>query len=144
MAGFGKQVADANRRNLQRLAAVRRRAVVLLAEEMTRTKPKGGKVPFLTGTLARSLVASTEGMPKVSSEPVAGSNVGLIAALLGHDQDVWLGYTVIYARRRNYGFVGADKLGRVYNETGDHFVEGALAQWPNIIKRAAKEVLRGS
>jgi len=144
MASFSKQVADANKRNLERIAAARRRAVTLLADEMTRTKPQGGRVPFLTGTLARSLVASVSGMPKTSAVPTPAAPVGLTVIGLPANQPVWLGYTVRYARRRNYGFIGADSLGRVYNEAGDYFVEGAMAEWPRIVRQAVQEVRRGS
>ncbi|WP_442596305.1 hypothetical protein ACSBPU_05585 [Parapusillimonas sp. JC17] len=123
-----------------RIQAVHRRSVELLAEEMVDTKPNGGRLPFLTGNLARSLLASTEGMPKASETPTAGSNVGAITATLELNQSVWLGYQAIYARRRNYGFVGADVLGRVFNEPGDYFVEGAIANWQQIVARAAAEI----
>jgi hypothetical protein len=39
-----------------------------------------------------------------------------------------------YARRVNNGFVGDDKLGRTYNQVGAHFVEGAVDQWPAILR----------
>jgi len=122
-----------------RLTATRRRAIELLAEEMSTTKPNGGRVPFLTGNLARSLLASTSGMPKTSNSPAMGGNVGAITATLDIRQPVWLGYQAAYAKRRNYGFVGADALGRVYNEPGDHFVEHAIDSWQQIVARAAKE-----
>lgn len=124
----------------ERMQAVHRRSVELLGEEMAATKPQGGRVPFLTGNLARSLVASTEGMPKTSTAPAVGSNVGVVAATLNFNQPVWLGYQAVYARRRNYGFVGADVLGRVFNEPGDYFVEGAIANWQQIVARAVADV----
>lgn len=123
-----------------RMTAVRRRAIELLAEEMAKTKPDGGKVPFLTGNLARSLLASTQGMPRTSTTLSSGSNVGLLTATLSIRQDIWLGYQANYARRMNYGFVGADSLGRVYNQTGNHFLEDAIAQWPALVNKAAKEL----
>lgn len=124
----------------RRLTAVRRRSVEMLAEEMTRTKPQGGRLPFLTGNLARSFLASTDGMPKTAEGPYAGSNVGAVTATLAADQPVWLGYQAVYARRRNYGFVGADVLGRVYNEPGDYFVEAAVAKWQAVVAAAAAEL----
>src|SRR5690625_545960 len=144
MASFSKQVADANKRNLERIAAARRRAVTLLADELTRTKPQGGRVPFLTGTLAGSLVASVSGMPKRSAVPTPAAPVGLTAIGLPANQPGWLGYPVRYARRRNYGFIGADRLRRVYIEACDYFVEGAMAEWPRIVRQAVQEVRRGS
>lgn len=123
-----------------RITAVRRRAVELLADEMTKTRPQGGRVPFDTGNLARSLLASTSGMPKTAKGPFSGSNIGVITATLRADQPVWLGYQAAYARRMNSGFVGADSLGRVYNQQGNYFAEGAAQQWSELVRKAAAEI----
>lgn len=127
----------------KRTEAVYRRSVELLAEEMTNTKPNGGRVPFLTGNLARSLLASTVEMPKTADKQFSGDNVGLITANLTLKQSVYLGYQAIYARRLNYGYVGADVLGRVYNQKGNYFVEGALQDWQKIVDQAVQEVKGG-
>lgn len=116
------------------------RAIEKLGEEMTKTRPKGGRVPFKTGNLARSLLASTVAMPKVSDEIPGGSNIGVVAARLKMGDTVWLGYQANYARRQNSGFVGEDSLGRTYNQEGAHFVEGAVAEWERLVEEAAKEI----
>lgn len=123
-----------------RAQAAYRRSVELLAEEMVRTKPQGGRVPFQTGSLARSLLASTQGALKISNGPFIGSNVGAVTATLSLKQPIWLGYQAAYARRQNYGFVGADKLGRIYSQPGSYFVEGAIAAWPHLVSQAAAEI----
>lgn len=140
MTSFAAQVDSWVNKTKERQRAVYRRSVELLAEEMTTTRPQGGRVPFLTGNLARSLLASTAAMPKMAEGPYSGSNVGLVTAKLEMDQSVWLGYQAAYARRRNYGFVGADSLGRNYNESGAYFVEGAIANWQQIVNKAISEV----
>lgn len=137
---FSRLVGDWASRTEARTQAVYRRSVEMVAEEMARTQPQGGRVPFQSGSLARSLVASTQGMPRTRATPAAGGNVGAITATLRLDQPVWLGYQAIYARRQNYGFVGADVLGRVFNQQGSYFLEGAIAQWPQIVARAAREI----
>lgn len=124
----------------ERLTAVYRRSVELLGEDMATTRPQGGRVPFLTGNLARSLLASTTAMPKIEDGDRSGSNVGVVAATLKLDQPVFIGYQAAYARRQNYGFIGQDSLGRSYNQTGHYFVEGAIANWQNIVTRAVNEV----
>lgn len=139
MASFAQQIGEWASKTEARTQAVYRRSVELLAEEMAKTKQQGGRVPFQSGNLARSLLASTEGMPKISSTPTAGGNAGLVIATLRLDQTVWLGYQSIYARRQNYGFVGADVLGRVFNQQGSYFLEGAIAAWPQIVDQAARE-----
>lgn len=123
-----------------RITAVRNRAIELLAEDMSNTIPNGGRVPFQTGNLARSILASTQGMPKTSDAQFSGSNVGLVTATLAAGQPVWLGYQANYAKRMNFGFVGADVLGRVYNQAGYHFIEAAIANWSAHVKQAATEL----
>lgn len=137
---FSKMIGDWASATGERLSAVHRRSVVLLGEEMITTKPQGGRLPFDTGNLARSLLASTQAMPKTATGQFPGSNVGVVAATLRPEQAVFIGFQAAYAKRRNFGFVGADSLGRVYNESGDHFVEGAIAKWPQIVAQAVREV----
>lgn len=137
---FAAAVGDWASKSEARITAVRRRSIELLAEEMANTTPNGGKVPFLTGNLARSLLASTSGMPETSEDPLPGSPIGTLTADLADDQPIWLGYQAVYAKRRNYGFVGADSLGRVYNEAGLHFVEHAMGKWQEFVTAAAKEL----
>lgn len=127
----------------QRIDAVHARSIELLAEEMQRTTREGGRVPFKTGNMANSLLASKSGLPPTSSGPYSGTNVGLITATIKATEPVWLGYQAGYARRVNNGFIGEDKLGRVYNQQGAHFVEGAFAEWNNIVRQAASEIRGG-
>ena len=136
---FSKMIGDWAAATEERLSAVHRRSVVLLAEEMITTKGQGGRLPFDTGNLARSLLASTQAMPKIAAGPFPGSNVGVVAATLRPEQAVFIGFQAAYSKRRNFGFVGADSLGRVYNESGGHFVEGAIAKWPQIVAQAVRE-----
>ena len=141
MAGsFAATVSAWAKQTPQRLEAVRNRAIDLLAVEMTTTIPNGGRVPVDTGNLARSLLASTQGMPKTADAQFIGSDVGIVTAMLKLDQPIWLGYQANYARRLEAGFVGTDALGRLYNQSGYHFVSGAIAEWPNLVAKAAKEL----
>lgn len=137
---FAAQVGKWASQTEARLTAVRRRSIELLGDEMARTKANGGRVPFQTGNLYRSLVASTSGMPKISTGPFSGGSIGAVTATLNNNQPVWLGYQAAYARRREFGFIGADSLGRVYNDSGDYFVTGAIANWENIVRQAEKEM----
>lgn len=140
MASFAGQVEAWVNATKARQTAVYRRSVEQLADEMMTTKPVGGRVPFDTGNLARSLLASTEGMPGTSEKVPSGSNVGMITSRLKLGQTVWLGYQAVYARRQNYGFIGADSLGRVYVQPGNYFVEYAIEMWPTIVQLAAEEI----
>lgn len=137
---FAAQVSAWAAKSEARLQATRNRAIVLLGEEMSTSVREGGRVPFKDGHLARSLVASTSGMPKADNVIPPAGNVGAAAAVLPLTQAIWLGYSMVYARRQNYGFVGADVLGRVYNQAGSYFVEGAIEKWPRLVAQAAEEV----
>lgn len=139
MGKFAKQCGDWANVTIARTTAVYRRSVEMMGEEMAKTEADGGKVPFLTGALAKSLLASTSGMPRVGDSG-PGVPLGIITATLQLTQPVWLGYRVAYARRVNSGFIGSDSLGRKYNQAGRYFVESAIAQWPEIVGRAAREI----
>ena len=117
-----------------------------LADTMNKTRANGGRLPHLTGTLMRSLLASTAG-PIPMGEPgakYAGTDIGLTTAGLQLDQTIWIGWQANYAHRLNYGFVGEDSLGRNYNQAGAHFVEGAIADWPNIVRMAVSKIKAGA
>lgn len=136
---FAEQVTAWTRQTEKRMTAVYRLAIEKLAEDMSKTYGQGGRVPFETGNLANSILASTHGMPKTSLNLTQGSDVGAVTATLNLNQTVWLGYQAVYARRMNYGFVGADRLGRVYNQDGHYFLEHAMARWPLLVRQAAQE-----
>ena len=130
----------------QRMTAVWRQSIDDLADHMNTTRDNGGRLPKLTGNLMRSLLASTSAMPSTGGPDAkySGQDVGLVTAGLRLDQTIWLGYQAIYARRMNYGFVGQDSLGRNYNQAGAHFVEGAIADWPNIVRMAVSKIKAGA
>lgn len=116
-----------------------KRAVELLSDELSRGRQNGGKLPWDTGNMARSLEAAINGT--VNVKPGApGGDVGAKVAVLQLGDVITLGYQAIYARRQNYGFVGTDSLGRQYNQEGAHFVEHAAALWPQMVKQAETEM----
>ena len=130
----------------QRMTAVWRQSIDDLAEVMNRTRSNGGRLPYLTGNLMRSLLASIAGLIPMG-EPGAkytGTDIGLTTAGLQLDQTIWIGWQANYAHRLNYGFVGEDKLGRNYNQAGAHFVEAAIAEWPNIVRMAVSKIKAGA
>lgn len=140
MASFSEAVGNWASATERRLSAVHKKAIEKLAAEMTRTKAEGGNVPVDTGNLYRSLLASTTAMPKTAEGPFPGSDVASVIATLRLNDTIWLGYQAKYAKRQNFGFVGADALSRVYNQPGNHFVERAIAMWPQIVREAVEEV----
>lgn len=126
----------------RRTTALLRNSVQELANEAGRTIPNGGRVPVKTGNLARSVVASLT-PPVVDADGTtrtAGQDVSLVLASLNPGDDVWIGWTAAYAARVNFGFVGADSLGRTYNQSGAGFAEAAAARWPEIVEAEARKM----
>lgn len=129
----------------ENLLAVFQRSLVLLGREMVRTKGDGGNLPKVSGNLARSLLAAIPGPITISdAEDFAGVDIGIIAATAVLGDTVAIGYQAKYAKRMNFGFVGPDSLGRVYNQSGNHFVERAINMWPQIVDQAIQDVKNGS
>lgn len=127
---FSKAIGDWASQSLERTNAVYARSVELLGEEMSRTIAEGGRVPIDTGNLANSLLADKSAMPSQSDGPFTGSNIGLIAATLKASDFVYIGYQAHYAIYQN-------------NNAGHHFVEGAAAEWYNLVDQAVREVRGG-
>lgn len=119
------------------LTALLRGSVQDLAKEASTTIPLGGRVPVKTGNLARSVVVDNK--PPQIIEGLATGDFTLGVANIKPGETIYIGWQAKYARRQNYGFVGADSLGRVYNTSGFGFAEATAAKWPAIVQaRAAK------
>lgn len=127
-------------RTASELTALLRGSVQDLAKEASTTIPLGGRVPVKTSNLARSVVVDDK--PPVRGQPnqvFTSPDFSLGVANLKPGQPIYIGWQAIYSARQNYGFVGADSLGRVYNQSGFGFAEAAAAKWPAIVQaRAAK------
>ena len=124
-----------------RMMAVVKASAQAAANEMRKTKREGGKLPIRTGNLRRSLMGSTSG-PIMMGEPGqqysdGGGDISLTIATATPDQTIYLGFQANYARRMEYGFVGADSLGRVYNQAGHGFVAAVVQRWPQIVNEQA-------
>lgn len=99
-----------------------------------------------TGFLAGSWQPSI-GEPKVRMSPTADKSAGpvmadiaLICAGMKAGDIFYMTNGAAYARRMEYGFVGPDSLGRVYNQAGRHFVRDGVAAAPEIVKQVAAEL----
>lgn len=120
------------------LTALLRNSVQALAEVASTTIPNGGRVPVKSGELARSVVVDDK--PPQIVEGLAKGDFSLGIANIKPGEPIYLGWTKIYARRQNYGFVGEDSLGRAYNQAGFGFAEAAAAQWPSIVNAEAAKL----
>lgn len=139
MSGWtGKQPSAWSGGTKAGLTALLRNSVQELANEAGRTIPNGGRVPVKTGNLARSVVVSNT-RPNVLVYGPPNPNALSGVATIQPGEDIWLGWTAIYSRRMNSGYVGTDSLGRTYNFSGFGFAESTAAKWGAIVaKQAAK------
>lgn len=142
MGAFAAQVSEQVEAIKGGLEAVFKASVQELAEEMIKPIAAGGHMPVDTGYLRSSLMASTAAMPQISgSKPAAGGRFGandqvsVVIASARPTDTIYLGFTAAYALRQNYGFTGADKLGRMYAQSGHLFVESAAQKWEQIVKK---------
>jgi len=103
--------------------------------------------PIDTGFLRSSLTAGINGSVD-AGPPAAYGSVSNDTAALGVFSRLKLGdkvtmvYRAGYAMRVNYGFMGADSLGRFYNQAGKFWVEAVSARYVSIMRAAASR-LRG-
>lgn len=99
-------------------------------------KMQGGRMPVLDGFLRNSLES------RLNGTTVMTGDVSYEAAIAGFKTGDVIegGWTREYARRQEYGFVGADSRGRVYNQAGNFFVRNAVLQWARIVQQNAQAV----
>ncbi len=141
---FAAQVSEWVKQEKEREAAVLRTAAQMVANDVRIAREAGGRMPVDTGNLKNSLMASTTAMPTVDQgEKEYPDNTGeieLIIADLSIGETLFLGFQAAYGPRMEYGFVGADSLGRIYNQQGFGFVAAAAQDWPQTVKRAEEKV----
>ena len=89
------------------LEAATRAAALPVLNQVRITVPEGGRTPYKTGTYRRSFHMET-----VEKTPERCT--------------VQVGTDSPYGKRLEYGFVGADKLGRVYNQAARPHIRPAL------------------
>lgn len=121
-----------------KLTALLRNSVQGLANVMGQTIPNGGRIPVITGNLARSVVISNT--PPTVKEGDAKGDVASGIAAIRPGETIYAGWQAVYSRRVDQGFVGTDSLGRTYNQSGAGFSVAAAAQWPTIVLREAQKL----
>ena len=89
------------------LEAATRAAALPVLDQVRITEPEGGRTPYKTGTYRRSFAMET-----------AEKTAERCTVVVGTDAP--------QARRLEYGFVGPDKLGRVYNQAARPHIRPAL------------------
>lgn len=102
-------------------------------------RAKGGRMPVVSSNLRNSLVSGANG----SFGPPSPDSYLLAIAGFETGQVLRFGWSAAYAHRVNSGFSGTDSLGRTYEQAGAFFVDGAAAQWPQIVEKWASKVSNG-
>lgn len=139
---FSATIGEWGRAELDRAEAIYQTAAQTVAQEVRNPVAKGGRMPTKTGNLRRSLMASTSEMPTIKPDQATFSDQGVEMVIAGAELGgvVYLGFQAAYAARMNYGFVGADSLGRIYNQAGFGFVDAVAQRWPQIVAEAEAKV----
>lgn len=94
--------------------------------------------PYLTGTLRRSIHI---GGHSDQAGDFEGNDVGGNEADHDHAKVV-IGTDLAYAARQEYGFIGADSLGRSYHQTPHPYLRPALENNESEIRREISAALK--
>lgn len=139
---FAASVSEWAQKELGAAEAIFQTAAQAVASEVTTPVAEGGSMPVISGNLRRSLMASTAEMPSIKPEQKEFTDSGIELVIAGAEigSTVFLGFQAGYSARVNFGFVGTDSLGRVYNQTGRAFVDKVAQRWPEIVKEAETAV----
>jgi len=120
----------------QNVSAIVKQSIQDVSREAQRTKAKGGRMPVNTSTLRNRYSAGLDGATTV----IGPAAYEAVIAQMDMGQTFKAEWTVSYAMRMEYGFVGQDILGRTYNQPGNFFMGTALAQWQAIVDENARKV----
>ena len=147
-ARFSNIVSPWTQESQKRLNAVFRLSTQRIIEVMQRTDAEGGYLPYKDGFLRASLVVLVnKNAPAPDKTQADSSNTYnpaeiqlAIASAVAGDRIV-AAYTMEYARRLEFGFVGVDSLGRSYNQPGIGWTAKATQQWRQIVAEVEQEAM---
>lgn len=145
MTWTGTDPAKWAQEQIRKLQAVPQVVADEMANTMAQYVDAGGLTPLDTGNLSRSVTISFAPVkrdPDGYHAPQRQDFDGTARQWKGGD--IYIAYRAAYAHRVNYGFVGADSLGRTYNQSGRAFLEGYVAQFPQVVVRAVERLNNGS
>lgn len=108
-----------------------RTSAARVMDEANVPESQGGRLPLDTGYLMNSTTAGTD--------PGGGRDPALVFAALEIGQTVYAGWSAAYALRQEFGFVGADSLGREYNQGGKAFLRTSLQRWQEYVDDATRQ-----
>jgi hypothetical protein len=108
---------------------------VLAMEVVNRVKEL---TPVRTGFLRSNWTVIRRGDAEPKAGAVPDPNQAL--ATVGAGDIVTVINPTVYARRIEYGFVGADSAGRTYHQQGRHMMTQTIAELPSIASRVISQL----
>jgi hypothetical protein len=134
---FKSSLADWLDRTDGKLDALVRQCAQQLSQQVVEDTPVD--TGFLRGSWQPSIGEPASGAD-ASTNAYPASEISLVVAELRAGDKFFLINNCPYARRLEYGFVGPDKLGRVYNQKGRYYVTRNVKQWRRIVAKVAAEL----
>ncbi len=126
---FTAQLGAFRDKTKAQMQAVLTESVQDVVREAQLSDDDGGRMPVDTGDLRSSLVSELNGSQVAQGE----NSYTIVAEMMEPGDTARFGWTAAYAMRQHFGFVGEDSLGRSYNQSGKFWIDGAAAQWQDIV-----------
>lgn len=145
MAGsFAAEVSDWCREEVEREEAVLQLSSQMVYNQVRTTYNEGGRLPIDNGDLRRSIIASGESMPEIKQDQTEFSDQSATSLSILGSMELgtisFIGVTAAHGPRMEYGFVGTDSLGRVYNQQGFGYLAAEVQAWPQTVQRAEAQI----
>lgn len=130
---FADQVGGFHKDVMKLILAVFQTSVQFMAEDIVKTSPVD------TGFLRNSFQITPNALPSIGSGGIGLEGISGAVAGIKLTDTVYLSFTAEYAMRLEYGFEGADSLGRLYNQSGRFWVRGAAQNWNSYVEQAFRK-----
>lgn len=141
---FAAQVSDWCRETEGAAEATLQLAAQMVFNQVRTTYNEGGRLPIDNGDLRRSIVADAQSMPGVDPTKTEFTDKSAASLEILGSMELgtvsYIGVTAAYGPRMEYGFVGTDSLGRVYNQTGFGYIAAEQQAWPQTVAKAGAQI----
>jgi hypothetical protein len=91
---------------------------------------------FLVGNWQPSIGVPATATVDRKGTAAAGVSLHMALSDLNPGETFFYVNNAVYAKRIEFGFVGEDSLGRLYNQQGSYMVTNAIARWPTHVAKA--------
>ena len=139
---FAAQLQDIAGKTTAQIQAVLSESIQDVMDIAQTPVANGGRMPVDDGHLINSVVTELNGSQIGQASDAAdtsgassSANIALLVTQMQPGDIARIGWAAAHAMRQHEGFVGEDSLGRTFNQEGKHWVDGAAAQWEQIVAR---------